>query len=96
MNNNNGTGIFGLDDNLGRGMNEGWWRIVDGKNSQRCYQMFFECMIKEMVIGGGYITVGECILGRRGLFIGWREMRRVVDEEGEIKRVNIGFYRRVW
>ena len=77
MNNNNGTGIFGLDDNLGGGMNEGWWRIVDGKNSQRYYQMFFECMRKEVVIGGGGIKEGECILGRRGLFIGYREMRRV-------------------
>ena len=95
MNNNNGTGIFGFDDNLGGGMNEGWWRIVDGKNSQRYYQMFFECMRKEVVIGGGDIKEGECILGRRGLFIGWREVRRVGDEEGEIKCVNIGFYRSV-
>ena len=39
MNNNNGTGIFGLDDNLGGGMNEGWWRIVDGeyrKDTSKC------------------------------------------------------------
>ena len=76
-------------------MNEGWWRIVDGKNSQRYYQMFFECTRKEVVIGGGDIKEGECILGRRGLFIGSREVRRVGDEEGEIKSVNIGFYRRV-
>ena len=96
MNNNNDTDIFGLDDNLGGGMNEGWWRIVDGKNSQRYYQMFFECMRKEVVIGGGDMKKGEYILGRRGLFIGRREVRRVGDEEGEIKRVNIGFYRRVW
>ena len=77
-------------------MNEGWWRIVDGKNSQRYYQIFFECMRKEAAIGGGNIKEGECILGRRGSFIGWREARRMRDEEGEIKRVNIGFYRRVW
>ena len=44
MNNNNGTNIFGLDDNLGGGMNEEWWRISDGRNSQRDKQMFFECM----------------------------------------------------
>ena len=96
MNNNNGTGIFGFDDNLGGGMNEGWWRIDDGKNSQRFYRMFFECMRKEVAIGGGDIKEGECILGGRGLFIGYREVRRVGDEGGEIKRVNIGFYRRVW
>ena len=77
-------------------MNEGWWRIVDGKNSQRYYQMFFECMRKEVVIGCGGIKEGECIFGRKGLFIGWREVRRVGDEEDEIKRVNIEFYRRVW
>ena len=53
--------------------------------------MFFEYMKKEVVIGGGDIKEGECILGRRGLFIGWREVRRVEDKEGEIKRVNIGF-----
>ena len=58
--------------------------------------MFFECMRKEVVIGGGFIMVGECILGRRELFIGWREVRRVVDEKGEIKRVNMGLCRRVW
>ena len=68
---------------------------VDGKNSQRYYQMFFECMRKEVVIGGGDIKEGECILGGRGLFIGYREVRRVGDEGGEIKWVNIGFYRRV-
>ena len=43
MNNNNGTGIFGFDDNLGGGMNEGWWRIVDGKNSLNCYSTIQEC-----------------------------------------------------
>ena len=53
--------------------------------------MFFECTRKEVVIGGGNIKEGECLLYRRGLFIGWREVRRVGDEEGEIKRVNIGF-----
>ena len=31
------------------------------------------------------IKEGECSLGGRGIFIGWREMRRVRDEEGEIK-----------
>ena len=35
-------------------------------------------------------------MGLRGVFIGWREVRRVGDEEGEIKRVNIGFTRCVW
>ena len=44
--------------------------------------MFFECMRKEVVIGGGDIKEGECILGRRGLFIGWREVRRA-DEHDE-------------
>ena len=31
MNNNNGTDVFGLDNNLEGRINEGWWRIVDGK-----------------------------------------------------------------
>ena len=93
MNNNNGTDIFGLDDNLGGRMNEGWWRIVDGKNSQRYYQMFFECMRKEVVIGGGGIKKGECILGGRGLFIGYREMRRVGDEIYKIYLSNIFCYK---
>ena len=57
---------------------------------------FFECMRKEEVIGDGGIKEGECILGGRGLFIGYREVRRVGYEEGDMKRVNIGFYRRVW
>ena len=46
MNKNNGTDIFGIDDNLGGGTNEGWWRIGDGRNSQRYWQIFFECMRK--------------------------------------------------
>ena len=58
MNNNNGTDIFGLDDNLGGGMNEGWWWIGDGRNSQRDYQMFFGCMRKEVEIGGDNIKEG--------------------------------------
>ena len=29
--------------------------------------MFFECMRKEVVIGGGYIVVGEYILGWKGI-----------------------------
>ena len=43
MNNNNGTDIVGLNGNLGGGMNEGWWRIVDGKNSLNCYSTIQEC-----------------------------------------------------
>ena len=31
MNNNNGTDVFDLDNNLGGRINEGWWRILDGK-----------------------------------------------------------------
>ena len=56
----------------------------------------FECMRKEEVIGDGGIKERKCILGGRGLFIGYREVRRVGYEEGDMKRVNIGFYRRVW
>ena len=48
-----------------------------------------------MVIGGCDIKEGGCILGGRRLFIGYREVRRVGYEEGDMKRVNIGFYRRV-
>ena len=58
--------------------------------------MFLECMRKEVGISGGDIKKGECMLGGRGIFIGQREVSRVGDEEGEIKRVNIGFDRRVW
>ena len=32
------------------------------------------------MIGGDDIKEGECILGGRGLFIGYREVRRVGDE----------------
>ena len=35
-------------------------------------------------------------IGWRGEFIEWREVRRVRDEEGGIKRVNIGIHRHVW
>ena len=52
-------------------------------------------MRNEVVIGCDDIKEGECILGGMELFIGWREVRRAGDEEGGIKRVNIGFYRRV-
>ena len=31
MDNNNGTDVFDLDNNLGGRINGGWWRIVDGK-----------------------------------------------------------------
>ena len=52
-------------------------------------------MKRKEVFGGGDIKEGECLLGGRGIFIGLREVRRVRDEEGEIKRVNIGFHRRI-
>ena len=58
--------------------------------------MFFECTRKEVMIGGGDIKEGGCLFGGRGIFIGRREARRVGDEEGEIKRVNIRVHRRVW
>ena len=72
-------------------MNERWWRIGDGINSQRYYQIFFECMRKEVGIGGGDIKKGECILGGRRIFIGCREVRRVGDEDSEIKWSALGF-----
>ena len=57
--------------------------------------MFFGCMRKEVEIGGDNIKEGGCILGGGGIFIGCRKVRRVSAEEGEIKRVNIAFHRRV-
>ena len=72
MGNNNGTDIFGFDDKLERGMTEGWWRIGNGRNSQRYQQMFFGSMKKETGIGDGDIKDGEYPLGGRVIFVGWK------------------------
>ena len=48
------------------------------------------------MIGGGDIKEGGCLFGGRVIFIGRRKARKVGDEEGEIKRVNIRVHRRVW
>ena len=91
MKNNNGIDIFGFNDNLGGVMNKRWLRIGDGKNIQRYQQICFKYMRKEVGIGGGDVQEGECSLSGRVVFIGQREMRRVGDQEAEIKRVDIGF-----
>ena len=79
MNNNNGTDVFGLDNNLEGRINEGWWRIVDGKMIKDTRKMYFECTRKEVANGGGDIKEGEYLLSGRGIFIRFREVRKVGD-----------------
>ena len=77
MDKNNGTDIYGFDDNLEGGKNEWWWRIGDGRNSQRYQKIFIECMRMKVGIGGGDIKEGEYPLGGRGIFSGWREVMKM-------------------